>query len=307
MRGDAVEPAGAASRRAERGTAWEHNPVADLRPVSGGAVLDGGFELLRFRFGRLIALTACLYLPIWLCSVVLAIVSPPEVSTADSAGGSGIAWSAVTMGSSSSLVVVLVGAQVVALSILGLCTGHLVMGLARGEDPSLRELGSVALRRWWVALLIVPMNAGVHLVSSCLSGIGWVLGDALVFLSSVAAGAEALGPWKGFRRSWDLTRPQFGRALGISFGGLCIAQVIRWSLSWGPTALILSLDPASPLVGLFTALSSAVLLITEPLTACIAARAYLDLRCRRDGVDLVLRQQRMVDEHRPRHEQAVLR
>ena len=50
-----------------------------------------------------------------------------------------------------------------------------------------------------------------------------------------------------------------------------------------------------------------MLLLTEPLTACIAARAYLDLRCRRDGVDLVLRQQRMVDEHRARHERAVLR
>ena len=33
-----------------------------------------------------------------------------------------------------------------------------------------------------------------------------------------------------------------------------------------------------------------MLLVTEPLTACIAARAYLDLRCRRDGVDLALRQ-----------------
>lgn len=290
-------------RRAGSTAEVEANPLADLRPVSAGAVLDGGFELLRYRFGRLTALAACLFVPVWLCNVVLAIVVPPEQAATP---GSGIGWSALSTGSSSPLVFVVAAAQLVALSILGLCTGHLAMSLARGEDPSLRELGALALRRSWVALLIVPLNAGVHALTACFFGVGWVLGDALVFLSSVAAGAERLGPWHGFRRSWNLTRPQYGRALVISFGALCIAQVIRWSLSVGPTVLLTSLDPASRLVGLFTAMSSGVLLLTEPLTACIAARAYLDLRCRRDGVDLALRHDRLLDEHRARHEQRVL-
>ncbi len=266
--------------------------------MSAGAVLDGGFELLRHRFGRLMALTACLYVPVWLLNVALAIVAPPDAATVDS----GLAWTSLTAGSSSGWIYLVAVLQMVALSILGLCVGHLSISLARGEDPSLRELGSIALRRCWVALLIVPLNAAVHGAGACLFGVGWVLGDAFVFLSSVAAGAERTGPWRGFTRSFQLTRPQYGRALVISFGGLCIAQIIRWSLSVGPTVLLTSLDPASPLVGLFTALSTAVLLITEPLTACIAARAYLDLRCRRDGVDLVMRHHRLLDEHRARHE-----
>ncbi len=304
MRGDAVEPTGTAQRRAGRVPTWERNPLAELRPMGAGAVLDGGFELFRYRFARLVGLAACLFVPVWLLSVVLAIVAPPEL---DEASGVGVSWLNATSGSSSPLAWLVVALQVVALSVLGLCTGHLAMALARGEDPGLREVGSVALRRSWVAVLIVPLNAAVHAVSSCLGGVGWVLGDALVFLSSVAAGAESLGPWKGFVRSWTLTRSQYGRSLAISFGSLCIAQVIRWSLSWGPTALVMSLDPASPLVGLFTALTSAVVLLTEPLTACIAARAYLDLRCRRDGLDLVLRQQRLADEHRQHHDQVVSR
>ena len=279
------------------------NPLADLRPVGAGAVLDGGFELLRYRFGRLVALAACLFVPVWLANVVLSIVVPPEQVAAP---GSGVGWTAFSTGSSSPLVLVVAGVQLVALSILGLCTGHLAMSLARGEDPGLRELGALALRRSWVALLIVPLNAAVHGLTGCFFGVGWVLGDALVFLSSVAAGAERLGPWQGFRRSWNLTRPQYGRALVISFGALCISQVIRWSLSFGPTVLLTSLDPASRLVGLFTALSSGVLLLTEPLTACIAARAYLDLRCRRDGVDLALRHDRLLGEHLARTEPRVL-
>jgi len=139
----------------------------------------------------------------------------------------------------------------------------------------------------------VPLTSAVHLLTACLGGVRWVLGDAVVFLTSVAAGAERLGPWRAFQRSWQLTWPSFGRALVISFGGLCISLVIRLSLSFGPAALALSLDPTSPLVGFLGAASTAVLLITEPLTACIAARAYLDLRCRREGWDLAMRQDRL--------------
>jgi len=262
----------------------------DLRPVSVGAVLDGGFELLRHRFAPLMALTACLFVPVWLLHLTLAIVAPPEV---DGTLLSGQFWSPLSSGSSSPLAVVASGLQLVALSVLGLCVGHMAAALARGEETTLAELGSLALRRFWVAALIVPLTSAVHLVTACLGGVGWVLGDAVVFLTSVAAGAERLGPWRAFQRSWQLTRPSFGRALVISFGGLCISLVIRLSLSFGPAALALSLDPTSPLVEFLGAASTAVLLVTEPLTACIAARAYLDLRCRREGWDLAMRQDRL--------------
>ncbi len=290
MRGDAVLPPATRRTGAQGGVPGPANPLADLRPMGVGAVLDGGFELLRFRFGRLMALSACLFVPIWFLNLVLAIVAPPAPG---SSLGADLVGTSLSSGSSSPLAHVATGLQLVALSLLGLCVGHLAMALARGEDAGLRELGALAWRRWWVALLIVPLTAAVHGATACLGGIGWMLGDAFVFLSSVAAGAERLGPWRAFVRSWTLTRSEYGRALGISFGGLCITQVIRWSLSAGPAALTMSLDPTSPLVGVFSALSTAVLLLTEPLTACIAARAYLDLRCRRDGWDLGQRHERL--------------
>lgn len=286
MRGDAVAPARADG--AGRGDPADRpSPLADLRPVGPGAVLDGAVDLLRHRFGRIVALAACLFVPVWLLNVVLALAAPPPLS-----GGSGLDWSGMSTATSSPLVYLVMALQLVALSVLGLCVGHLAIELACGRDASLSELGSVALRRGWVALLIVPLNALVHGPALCFAGVGWIIGDALVFLSSVVAGAERRGPWSSFVRGMSLTRAEFGRALAISLGGLCLTQLIRLSLSFGPTVLITSLAPGSSLATMFGALSTGVLLLTQPLSACIAARAYLDLRCRRDGLDLVLRRER---------------
>ncbi len=291
VRGDAVAPDGA-SRDVRDALDRARNPLAELRPVSAAAVLDGGVDLLAHRFGRLAAFTSCLYLPVWLLSLALAVAEPPSLS------GDGAAFDVTGMSSatSSSLAWVVLVLQALALSVLGLGVGHLAIALARGGDATLRELGALALRRWWVAAVLVLCNSLVKVPALCLGGIGWFFADALVFLSSVVAGAEALGPWSAFRRGWRLTSSQFGRALVISFGGLCLTQLIRLSLSYGPTVLIDSLAPGSVFVTAFAVLSTAVLLVTQPLSACIAARAYLDLRCRREGLDLQLRHERSLLE-----------
>ena len=294
VRGDAVEPTGPAASRDGSTSLERGNPLADLRPVSVGAVLDGGVDLFRHRFGRLLAVSACLFVPVWLLNLVL-VVSGQSVGTSrEQTSSPQLLWGADVTGASSSLTYVLLGLQVAALSLLGLLVGHLAMSMARGGDADLRELGRVARSRWWVALLVVPLTTVVHLVATCLGGVGWILGDAAVFVTSVAAGAERLGPWRAVTRSWSLTRPEYGRALVISFGGLAITSLIRWSFAFGPTALVGALAPASPLVDVLAVATPAVLLVTEPLTACIAARAYLDLRCRREGLDLSMRRERLL-------------
>lgn len=288
MRGDAVAP----SEASAQGPSDATNPLSQLRPLGPGAVLDGAVELLRHRFGRIMALAAGLYVPIWLLNVAVTVIDPTSLDSAEN--GSGIVWSPIGASTSDSAWMWMIGLlQVLALSTLGLMIGRLAAGLAEGRDPSLGDLARYGARRCWVAALVVPMNMVVHTVGACLGGVGWVLGDALVFVVSVAAGAEASGPVSAFRRSIQLTSSQYGRSLVLCTGALALSWVIRLSFSAGPTMLIASLDPSSRLVGLVGALSSAVTLLTEPLTACIAARAYLDLRCRRDGYDLELRRARL--------------
>ncbi len=288
MRGDAVAPPELNARHAGDAT----NPLSQLRPLGPGAVLDGAVELLRHRFGRIMALAASLYIPIWLLNVAVTVIDPSALGSGEA--GSGIVWSPVGASTSESAWVWMIGLlQVVALSILGLVIGRLATALAEGNDPSFGELVGFGARRSWVAVLVVPMNMVVHTSAACMGGFTWMLGDALVFIVSVAAGAEGSGPVSAFRRSIQLTSSQYGRSLVLCTSALVLSWVIRLSFSAGPTMLIASLDPTSSLVGLVGALSSAVTLLTEPLTACIAARSYLDLRCRRDGYDLELRRARL--------------
>ena len=67
--GVAVARAAAGRRRRgeERSTRLEDTPpFLPLRSVGPGAVLDGAFDVLRFRLGRMVGLAATLYAPLLL-------------------------------------------------------------------------------------------------------------------------------------------------------------------------------------------------------------------------------------------------
>jgi hypothetical protein len=72
----------------------------------------------------------------------------------------------------------------------------------------------------------------------------------------------------------------------VSLGGLAISMVLRTALWLGPLALVSATVPSGLLAVLVARLGALVLLVTEPLVACIAARAWLELRCRTEGYDL---------------------
>ena len=254
--------------------------LRSLRPMGPGAVLDSSFDLLRLRFRRIVGVAACLYVPIRILDLVTMIASGDAVERYQ------IGPAILLMGGDSGWALVVALLQSFALSVLGLCVGHLVVRMVDGGDASFRELMSVALRRSWVALLIMPLTFLVRAPLSCIAVIGYVLGDALVFTTSVVAGAERLGPWRAFRRSLALSRRSYGPMLAVSFGGLLISQMLRISFYAGPVLLAANFSTSEAVLTAVAQAGALVVLVAEPLTACIAARAYIDLRCRNEGADL---------------------
>ena len=261
-----------------------------VRSVSGRCS-TGGSNCCATGSGRLMALTACLFVPVWLLQLTLTVFAPPDL-------GRGPALGPV-------LVPVVERIELSAGSgrLGAAARGALAAGAVRGAPGS--RAGP------WRG--DHPGRAGVAGAAQVLGrGVDRAAhrrgapGDRVPGRCRLGARRRAWcsSPrWPRARSDWDRGgrssaagswpgRRSVGR-LAISFGGLCISLVVRMSLSFGPAALALSLDPGSPLVGLLGAASTAVLLVTEPLTACIAARAYLDLRCRREGWDLAMRQQRL--------------
>jgi hypothetical protein len=178
-----------------------------------------------------------------------------------------------------------------ALFVLGMAAGHLVDGwLAGRDDPFGTVLGAVA-RRIWVVPIVVVVGAVAKTAAACFGGVGFFLVDALFLVAGPVAGAERTGPFATIGRSVRLAKGAYGQALAVSVGGFAITFVLRFALALGPFVLLASLSLPEQWAVVAGQASSVTLLVTMPLTACIAARTHVDLRCRVEGLDLVRREE----------------
>lgn len=256
-----------------------------MEPVGVGGVLDGGFDLLRRYFGLLVGLAAALLLPLQLADLWASVAAgrPAELDTAPFLAAFG------AMDSTMPATWLVAAARLVVLSFLGLTTGLLVSDALAHRARPVRSVLAAAGRRWWVALLIPLLCIPVKVVASCLLYVGFFMGDAVLMCTSVVAGAEGAGPFRSFGRSFSLGFRSFGTALGVAIGSFVISAVLQVSLYAGP-AMLASLFVSSELVLLAVQqISMLSLLVTQPLTAAIAARAYVEFRCRSEALDLAVR------------------
>jgi hypothetical protein len=247
-------------------------------------VLDGGFDLLRVGFGRLLGLTATLLLPLQLIELIVAARSGLSDTVTMDQGP--VAGMNLLGDGSSPYSVVFAGLRLMVLSFLGLAVGIMVRELLGGRLPSGRRLAARAARRWWVAALLPLLTVPVKSVGFCLVYVGWFLLDALLMCASVVAGAEGVGPLRAFGRSWTLARSSYGVAVLVSFGGFVVTSILQFALVLGPVALVGMFTVSEGVLVLVQQITSLVLLITQPLTACIAGRAYVELCCRAEALDL---------------------
>jgi len=264
------------------------NPLRSLGVVGPGAALDQAFDLLRFRFRRWVALAAVLFIPVQLVDLAIALSSGSAATTTSAEGLSQFQILDGTSGTTGWSWIV-IGLQSLALFVLGMAAGHLVAGWLDGRDDPFGTVIGAVVRRVWVAPLVVIPTVAAKSAATCFGGVGFFLVDALFFVAGPVAGAELLGPGATLGRSVRLSRRSYGQAMAIAFGGFCITSVLRVALGAGPLVLVSMLGLPAEWLLVIDQATSVTLLITMPLTACIAARAHVDLRCRAEGFDLVRR------------------
>jgi hypothetical protein len=260
-------------------------PLARVAPVSPVAVLDGAFDLLRFRFGRLVGLASVVYLPLVLAQ--LGVVLSQRSSSATRPGSAPSQFQVLSSSQGSSgwnLIFVLLGSC--ALAWLGIAVGAQVAAWVDDTDLTFGRVLRYAAGRWWVALVLAVVTWCIKVPALCAFGIGWLFADAFVFIAAIVAGAERLGPFAAIRRSCSLTRRWYWRALAVVAGGAFITLVFQLVVLAGPALLLSALGLPEDWVLIAQQLGSLLVLVTAPLTACIAARAWVDFRCRSDGTDL---------------------
>ena len=262
----------------------DRNPLAQVEPVGVGGVLDGGFDLLRVGFGRLVGLAAALLLPLQL--IELLVMSRSGLTSEVSTEQTPMAGFMMIGANPTPFTWVFAGLRLMVLSFLGLAVGIMVRELLGGRLPSGRRLAAAAARRWWVAALIPLLTAPVKSLGFCGFYLGWFLLDAPLMCASVAAGAEGLGPLRAFGRSWTLAKSSYGTAVGISVGGFAVTMILQVALLVGPIFLVTMFTVSEGILLFVQQVASLVLLVTQPLTACIAGRAYVEFRCRAEALDL---------------------
>ncbi|RZU15718.1 hypothetical protein EV645_3256 [Kribbella rubisoli] len=174
--------------------------------------------------------------------------------------------------------------------------GLAVLGIGAGADATISSdaAGAVA---------VVMMLVGGVLV--LVFGIRLVLAGTVVLMEGRHAPDIGLyipvrvGVWGALRRSWRLVKGKFWRVFGILlFGGL-VVQIIGYALQFGITALVLTLGSwadsngatvvtvvVSVAVGIFTLMT---LIASLAFMSAVQALIYLDLRVRREGLDLWMR------------------
>lgn len=93
-----------------------------------------------------------------------------------------------------------------------------------------------------------------------------------------------------FKRGWLLTRGSFWRILGIYLLATLIASVVSSIISTPLSFVAIALGTISNLLGasIFATSTIVTLLITIPYSAAIAAIIYIDIRMRREGLDIEL-------------------
>jgi hypothetical protein len=265
------------------------SPVRHLQPRGVGEILDGGFEVLRYRFVTLMAVTAIFGLPLYALPALLGVADRGHTDAFANQGtglpGFGDGSTQNTSGLLS-LLTLLGGALAIAL--IGVAVAHLVTSWVMGGDPTIRAtLRHVASRSpvlvgaWVLAMLIKAAGVAVCFV-------GFIFVAPLLLVLAPVVSSERLGPAASVGRTWRLSRPRFASLLGLVVVSGIVTWVITVVLSLISLLVTQIWQDATWVWVVAGATSVVVRLLLLPLQAAWAALAYIDLRVRLEGLDLQL-------------------
>lgn len=252
-------------------------PLAVLRPLAFGEVLDQAFGLFRRAF-----------IPLLIVSVVCSGV-PALLSIGVQAQG-GVMKSPV-------MYVVALILAVIGSAIASGASTFIVSEQYLGQEL---EAGEALHRAWGRAWEIFLTSMGVGLMvflGLILFIVPGVIAFAGLSLAVTAVAIEGISPDKARGRSWELTKGYRWRMLGL----VLIYGIIAW-ITVVATAVVAGIifaifrigagESGPEVIGqvavVGTALSSLLMLAINPLLYCILIVAYYDLRVRKEAFDLDL-------------------
>jgi type IV secretory pathway VirB2 component (pilin) len=268
--------------------------ASELRPLRVGEILDAGIKITTKRFAALAKIVAVVTIPIQVVSAFVTLSTTSEDAFSTSTSTTGEIDSEIWTQLAGNLVVSLLG-LLATLVALAACT-RIVAGAYFGEEGDWRESLAYAGRRLpsllWLGLLYLVMVA-LGTLGCIIPGI-WL---AVAYAVSIPAlliederGTNAL------RRSFRLVRKRWWPTFGVLLLGFILINIVQTTLSL-PLIGLLLVGGDDPNVVVFVVASTITgtiaTVLTTPFLVAMLMVVYVDLRVRKEGLDLQLLAQRV--------------
>lgn len=300
--------------------------IIPLRPLSMGEIYDGAFNAIRRNFRVTLGLTLAVVAVVTIVSTVIGVLAMPWISSrfgrfasefddADLAIGSmsGFESQGITWFMSIGVTV----ATIIVTGTLVYAVGQLVLG----RKPTAGEVWRKVRPRLWaligltfltsliivliavVAILLVVLAAAVSAPFAVVLGI--VLGIG-AFLSIIAVSVllsfapavlilEGTTVTDSLRRSWRLVRSNFWRVLGIELLTMLIVSFVQQVVVVPVTLMgtLLAFSNGTSLIWIVSVTIAYILgaTISAAFTSAVTALLYINVRMRREGLDVELAMQ----------------
>jgi len=268
--------------------------ASELRPLRVGEILDAGIKITTKRFAALAKIVAAVTIPIQVLSAFVSLSTTPDDPFSTGTSTSGQIDSEVWTQLAGNLVVSLLG-LLATLVALAACT-RIVAGAYFGEEGDWRESLAYAGHRLpsllWLGLLYVLM-VGLGTLGCIIPGIWLAVAYAVsvpALLIEDARGTNAL------RRSFRLVRKRWWPTFGVLLLGFLLINIVQATLSL-PLIGLLLIGGDDPNVVVFlvasTITGTVATVLTTPFLVAMLMVVYVDLRVRKEGLDLQLLAERV--------------
>jgi len=177
-------------------------------------------------------------------------------------------------------------ADSIAVFVVGAIYGKLMASWFSNDGPLASDVLVWSIRRSpALALLWVIIHVSEAVGAVFTAGTGGVVVGVILMVTAPIVGAEGAGIKAALSRSMALTAPRFFACLAVFILAGVGGQVMRFVLRALPTILGVTVLPIPPWIvsGIFDLLATTVVVA---FTASSAVVLYLDLRVRKEGIDL---------------------
>jgi len=251
-----------------------------LRPLTVGETLDAAIGVVRGGAATMAKFVSVSVLP----AVALGVVVMLSMVTDEGSAADGLVFSG-------GFFVVMVIALVTQVFATGACTRAALdtyLGGPGSPPTTWRRAGSrFGPMLGLTVLMSVPI--GIGMMACYLGGIALM---ALWACAMPALVAEGLGPLAALRRSQSLVAGRFWPTLGSVAAAYLLFEVVLIGVVGALfMVLVLLISPSGPIggVAILGAVWFVAAMLTTPLVAAVSTVVYIDLRVRREGLDIQYR------------------